>query len=562
MARLQIRSDADVFDDLRNRVAARAGLTDITQASSWGQVLWAIALEFGESYYQLTNLRNLFDLTTASGSDLDEVAKTVVPGLLTRLPARRAIGEVVISRATDTGSTGVVNAGQIVQDATGTRFVTLEAGVVLAGGAEIVAGHGTGRDAGPILARAIEPGIAGNVASGEVTAFSSRPSGFTSVTNLTAFTGGAELESDDSFRARLRTYIASLSRCTPEAIESILLGTSDPVTGKDVRFVRVVEDPIDRGNFIVYIDDGAGTASETISTNTSGAVDSFTGPGGAGTYTLKSTTPTFREDMVDAVLTLTGSSYSANNITPDFATGRGRVLSVVDSRTITYSATSASTDTAQPAPTSWNIQHSFPVSPWGSGAVGGEQYLQLSLYPIDESTITVISREASGYSLYRGTLTRGSEFYVNPASGVLYMDPPLASAEYLEVDFDAFTGLVGYVQKIVDGDPSDRENFPGLRAAGVRAQVLSPTRRVITVEAKIQVLSGYVQSDVLSAVRTAVTEYINNLGISEDVVRHEIIERIMAVRGTYDVVLLAPTENVIVLDSEIARVTSSSLIIS
>ena len=549
-----------------NRAAARAGLTDITLSSSWGQFLWAIALEVGEAHFQIANLRNLFDISTAAGSDLDEVAKTIVPDILERLPARFSYGEVVFTRPSDDGSNAALPAGTIVSTPDGVKAVTLEAAIVNTGGPEVIPGNGTGRDTNAVAARAITPGDAGNVASGGFDRIVGASSGFTALTNTIAFIGGSNLESDDSYRRRLIAYVESLSRCTPGAIEAALRGLVDPVTGKDARYVKVIEDPIDRGNFIVYVDDGSGTAADdAIDLSPSGTVTSIAGPSPAvlgASFTLVATESLFREDMVGSSVMLAGSSFAANNVTPDFTTGVGRILTFIDSRTITYAA-AAGADQAQAAPATFTVGNAFPISPWGSGAVGGEEFIQLGLSPVDErSAFTVTSYEATGHTLLRDQLVRGSDYFLNPASGVIYLNPPLVPGEYLEVAYDAYGGLIEYLQRILDGDNTDRGSFPGLRAAGTRGVVRSPDVVTVTVEAKVQLLRGYTREDVLDEVRTEITQYINTLGISEDVVRHEVIERIMAVRGTYDVEVIQPAENTIVLDGQIPRITTSTLIIS
>lgn len=54
-----------------------------------------------------------------------------------------------------------------------------------------------------VAIEALEPGVAGNVAVGTITELLSAVSGITAVTNEVATSGGAEVESDDSYRSRL-----------------------------------------------------------------------------------------------------------------------------------------------------------------------------------------------------------------------------------------------------------------------------------------------------------------------------------------------------------------------
>ena len=62
--------------------------------------------------------------------------------------------------------------------------------------------------------------------------------------------------------------------------------------------------------------------------------------------------------------------------------------------------------------------------------------------------------------------------------------------------------------------------------------------------------------------RTAIKDYINTLAISGDVIRSELIRRIMAVEGVYDVILTLPATNITMLDDQLARTTDVNVVIS
>jgi phage-related baseplate assembly protein len=93
-------------------------------------------------------------------------------------------------------------------------------------------------------------------------------------------------------------------------------------------------------------------------------------------------------------------------------------------------------------------------------------------------------------------------------------------------------------------------------------RVLSPVVVVQAVEAVLTIQSGFVRTDVIAAVESAISNYINNLGISGDVVVNELIEQMMAVDGMFDMNLVSPTANTVVLDNEIARIQSSNIDLS
>jgi uncharacterized phage protein gp47/JayE len=456
---------------MATRVIARTNLTDLIDSSAMKQILAAFAREIDDVYFQLTRLNDLYDLRRAAGDDLDARAKEIQPGTLRRLGALKAIGQIVFSRSSNTLTTITIPAGTVVKTADGVSFTTTEQTQITATSPQQIAGHGVGRDSSAVSATANTAGVAGNVGTGAVVAFSSKPPGITEVTNVTAFSQGREIETDDEFRARILDYVASLSRCTVEALEFLVLNVTDDVSGKRVVFSHVFEDPIDRGNVIIYIDDGAGTAA------------------------------TFGTAIVNEI-----------------------VLAL---------------------------------------ALGGEEFLFVDSKPIAMSqgfTLT-LKRGVTTYALISGT-----DYYVNPASGLLFVPAPglggIIAGDEIRASYTPFTGLIPVVQKVVDGDPADRLNFPGFRAAGVLVRVLAPQVVSFSITAVFTILDGFDHDTVVDAAETAVQDYVNNLGISGDVIRSELIERIMEVDGVYDVNLTAPAGNITILDDQIARIAIANINIS
>lgn len=249
-----------VFDSILtrmiNRVVARTSLTDINDGSSLKQVLAAAAREDDDQFFQMVNLLDLFDIMKARGTDLDERAKEFNQALISRNQPRRATGTVVFSRA---GIVGTVTAGigtQVQVPASGsTKAITAVTTVV----GTITPGNTT---SAPVAAQMTEAGIIGNVAPDTIVGFGTKPSGIDAVTNPAAWTNGADLESDDSFRRRIIAEIKGLARCHIAGLEAAVMGIEDPATGKVVMFASVYEDIASRGDVILYIDDGSGTAED------------------------------------------------------------------------------------------------------------------------------------------------------------------------------------------------------------------------------------------------------------------------------------------------------------
>ncbi len=130
------------------------------------------------------------------------------------------------------------------------------------------------------------------------------------------------------------------------------------------------------------------------------------------------------------------------------------------------------------------------------------------------------------------------------------------------VSYQYYTGLIAEVQRVVDGDPTDRVTYPGYRAAGVDVRVLTPLIETIVVAATLTVLEGFDKATVSTNVQTNIIDYINTLGISGDVIRNEIIERIMSTPGVYNVNLVAPVSDVTINDNQLPRTATTSVTVS
>lgn len=451
MPAVQLQRFEQILERMISRVVARTQLSDVGDTSVFKHLLAATAREIDETYYQLTRLRDLFDLNTAVGEDLDERAAEIQPGTISRLKAARSVGTVVFSRAGTTG-TVIIPTGTIVKTGDNKVYRTTIQSSINAGNTTSQA----------VAITSNSPGSEFNVPAGTIVRFGSKIPGIDSVTNAAATTQGLDVETDDAFRTRILGYIASLSRSTVDALEFAATGLIDTTSGKSVVFASVFEDPLNRGNVTLYIDDGAGTAAELGS-------------------------PIVSEVVI-------------------------------------------------------------------ASALGGEEFLYLVQKPVafDSAPTTITSS-------VRGVLTLSTDYFINPASGQLYFTPALVPGEQITASYTPYVNLIALVQKVVDGDPADRANFPGYVAAGVRVIVKAPIVINPSVEAVLTLEPGFNRSSAIAAANLAVQNYINTRGISGDIIRNELVERIMGVAGVRDVSLILPGSNINVLDNEIARVTSVNI---
>lgn len=466
MPKLQLKRHEQILERMISRVVARTDLSDLDDASAVKHLLSAFAREMDDGYFQMTRLTDLFSIDSAAGDDLNERAKDIQPATLTRIGTRRSIGLIVFSRATNTGITDVIPTGTAIKTADGAVFNTTQQAQITNTSPEQITGHGVGRDSNLVSATAATPGLAGNIAPQVAIKFVSKPPNINEVENPSAFTNGRDEETNDEFRTRLRDFVNALAKSTVQALEFVAIGIQDPTPSvdKQVIFSHVFEDPIDRGNVILYVDDGAGTAA-TRQTNT------------------------------------------AENVTLGL------------------------------------------LGPPLDSAVGGEEFLSLDEKPVDQSQPFTLTSDS------RGVLTLGVDYFLNPASGLIFFVPALIPTEVITATtYDTFTGLIQEAQKVVDGDKADRQNYPGWRAGGTIVRVLPPVVVQATTTAVLSVQEGFDRAAVVVEAKAAVSAYINGLGISGDIIRNELIEQIMSVPGVVDLSLTVPSANIPVLDNEIPRI--------
>lgn len=528
------------------KIVSRTNLSDISDSSVLKHLLAAVARGIDELYYNASLLRDLFDLDRTTGDDLDERAAEIQPGLIFRNAAVKASGNLVFSRAGTVGTT-TIPTGTQVSTASGEVFTTTGVGTITAASPEQIAGHGVGRDSNLVGAVANEPGLVGNVASDTIIKFQQKPAGVNEVTNPAAFLHGLDKESDDSFRNRIKQYIAGLARSTVNALESGVLGAQDEDTGATIMFTKAVEDIVDRGEVTIYIDDGTGSAESSAVNKGTALAGAYQWAGGVAdptTVLVNDTSDVLVGDFIG--LDANGQFFEIDSI------NAGVSVDVLNPGGLTL-PTDAGVGTSYKNPE--NLTEGLGGG-GGDAAIGGEEYLNLDNVPIKPSvTYRIISST-------RGLLVENTHYYLNSASGQVNFIVALVADEYVFGTYTNYTGLIQLAQLIVDGDPDDRATYPGIRAAGILVWVRVPTNMIQNVVANVVIAEGYDDSATEDSVAEAIKSYINGLGISGDVLRAELISRMMSVAGVANVVLTTPTTDVVLLDDQLARTTDLNISIN
>ena len=467
MPRFIPQRQEDILAAMLPRVVVQGGFTDITDSSSVMSLLTAVASACDQANYQMFLLLSAFSIDTAEGSDLDMRAAEIGGGGLVRRSATAATGTVIFSRNSGAGTVNIAVGAQVTTTDGTQVYTTTAVGQVTDATSASVTGHSVGQDSSAVPIAAVTAGAAGNVGTGVVASFVSRPTGVDSVINLSATTGGQDQETDDAFRGRIQAYVASLARATPSSLVGAVLGQTDPASGRTITFASVVEDAVVPGVVTLLIDDGTGAAATSASVTGETLTQGLSGP---------------------------------------------------------------------------------PVN----AAVGGERRFYCQNVPIqDEAPIQVNSSS-------RGVLVKDTDYAVTASTGQIMLPVGLAQAEVLTINYTYYTGLIALAQSIINGS----ETTPGYRGAGIKVMVRTPQIVTTAIVTSLTVSNGYDVATVDTAVVSAVTGYINTLGIGADIQRASLIQNVMNVPGVTNVVLGSPQNDVIVLDDQIARVAASNVTVS
>lgn len=389
-------------------------------------------------------------------------------------------------------------------------------------------------------------GAATRVGSGQVTQWTTPPFAGATVTNPASATRGSNREKDDDYRQRLKDFIQSLTRATPLAITTFVKGLEDPDTGAKVAFVQLVE-PVLPGRSILYItDDTPGFSlrqqpflGRDVLISDAAAGDAR---GKLGTY---------------------GPPYNYSTSVPvaprlfsSAGTIRGRSTSV---------GTNFLEDTTQSMTT-----NAF-AGMWVK--TGDDVFRQVSSNTGVRFIFTTGDTPTPGtYSVYNfsgSPLVPGTDFNFNQATGDLELVVPLASHDGLVAAADGASpslgaylyssGLAAFVQRSVNGDPSDFNAFPGYRAAGTQVLTAVPTQTAQAFVVSVVPSRGFTVSQLVSPVQVAVETTVNAVGMGAVLLISDLIVAMKAVPGVGDAVVITPSANIVVADGGLLRISAADV---
>ena len=174
----------------------------------------------------------------------------------------------------------------------------------------------------------------------------------------------------------------------------------------------------------------------------------------------------------------------------------------------------------------------------------------------------VVDGVENNTKLQLSSKSQGSDGYIQVTGGNANLELGFATTLYRGLQaYSYWTGLLKLVHKTIYGDDTDLASFPGVGAAGIIFRVLAPTVRNLEVELDITLQEGVSIAAVENDVKSAVTGYINTLGVGEDVIIERIRAAVIAIPGITDVVINSPTANIPIADNEKAAIADPDILI-
>ncbi|MCP3017555.1 baseplate J/gp47 family protein [Cupriavidus basilensis] len=259
---------------VRNQVTAIQGYARVLVDLTVGSILRAVVEANAAVVIWLQGLiMQVLAITraaTSSGADLDS---WVADFGVSRLPATYATGLVSFSRFTATQQ-AVVPVGATVQTGDGTQQYAVTADTTNPAYSATLGGYvlaaGVSSVSVPVLA--VVAGAAGNAVIGAVSTITGAISGVDTVTNASAFTNGADPETDAALRTRFIAYVASLSKATKGAVGYAITSLKQGVTYALVEN-QTYAGAVQMGYFYVVVDDGTGAPGSTFLATVANAID-------------------------------------------------------------------------------------------------------------------------------------------------------------------------------------------------------------------------------------------------------------------------------------------------
>ncbi len=276
---------------------ASATVLDVTVGSVLRALLEASASVALWLQYLILQVLSMTRLSSSVGPDADS---WVGDFGMVRLPAAASQGVVTMSSFNPSAQAAVITNGMTVRLSDGSQTFTVVNGPYV---------RAIGQASIDVTVRALLPGVAGNVQAGAVNILGTAISGIDTVSNASAFAGGAAAETDAGLRARFVNYINTRAQATEQAILYAAQAVG-PSISVSIQENLTASGAVDPGNINVVADDGSGSPPASVLAAVAAAIDPVRPVG----TTVTVTAPSVIDVTVAATLTVVGGADQAATI--------------------------------------------------------------------------------------------------------------------------------------------------------------------------------------------------------------------------------------------------------
>ena len=130
--------------------------------------------------------------------------------------------------------------------------------------------------------------------------------------------------------------------------------------------------------------------------------------------------------------------------------------------------------------------------------------------------------------------------------------------------YQYYTGILRKVQRTIDGFEPDAASFPGRKAVGSMIEVMPPLKRKVSISIDVTTKDGVNVSEISNEISSTVINYVNDLGVGQDVILSDIIVRVKRIEGVVAVTFKVPTastERISILANEKPHISPSDITI-
>lgn len=100
-----------------------------------------------------------------------------------------------------------------------------------------------------------------------------------------------------------------------------------------------------------------------------------------------------------------------------------------------------------------------------------------------------------------------------------------------------YSGLLGEVNKVIYGDPTDPVSYPGYASANANIEVTAPQVKQVFLNIFVRMQSGFTLSEAKLAIRNAAAAAVNATPVGQDVAYSDVISAVNALNGVFAVAI-------------------------